>query len=263
MAEKASGILTREADGTLYFYSDKTLESAKYLFRLTEDQQPGSEEGDKLQEILNRCPPTEGILNSLRVRNLVDLSGTASPEELKQFEASASHGGTGGKEKTRIDALGALAERTEPLRTSKTWFKGRDPKPILCSLDGGAPGQIIRGADGTLYFVPAQQKSLFKLPSHQQVNLPKGSEATDEAKKLQELLDASPPLAGLKNHLQGCDLVSGTGAKEKTRIDNLTAPATSGTGTREKTKLDTLNAMAKSTDRSRTAMAWSRNDTPD
>jgi hypothetical protein len=217
------GLLVRAADGTLYMIPDAVLEQEPY--RLPESEQPGSEQGDGYQDFLNACPPVHQVRNALRIPSgrllePVDaadpVSGTGNRQktsidalnELTSVPDPVS--GTGARQKTSIPALQTLVEQTPELQQSRNWFQniapGDDP---IGHLSKGEKGVLIRGDDGTLYFLPQEELERCRLPAEAQ---PEG---------VQAVLDECPAVYYVKNALMGSGLVSGTGARQKTEITPL------------------------------------------
>lgn len=220
-AETGPGLLIRAADGTLYTIPDDRLEQEPY--RLPESEQPGSEQGDSYQDYLNACPPVHGVKNALR---------TPDGRLVEPLQASDPVSGTGARQKTSIPSLQELGAGTPELQKSKNWFQdiapGDDP---LGHLTQGEKGFLIRGADGTLYFLPEQDLADCKMPAEVQ---PEGIHA---------VLDDCPAVYHVKNALCG---------------NGLTQKVVSGTGSRQKTQIDTLHRLGEQTPQARSSRGWSR-----
>jgi len=227
--EEKPGLLIRGADGRLFFIPDAYLESEEH--RLPDDKQPGSERGDRLQDLLNACPPVHRVKNALRVRErqaLDQLESTASPVS-----------GTGGRSKTLIGPLSTLREQTPDARRARAWLAGEPPPAPRRRSAVDRPGILIRGADGTLYFVA--EKDLDSASTR--YALPEDSAMFAEGR---DLLEDCPVVHQVKNAIQ------------LSSLDELEALRVSGTGSRSKALIDALQEIEATTPASRSARAWSR-----
>lgn len=243
------GLLIRAADGTLYMVPDAVLEQEPY--RLPDSEQPGSEQGDGYQEFLNACPPVHQVRNALRVPSgrllePVDaadpVSGTGNRQktsidalnELTSVPDPVS--GTGARQKTSIAALQSMVEHTPELQRSSNWFQniapGDDP---IGHLSKGEKGLLIRGDDGTLYFLPQEELERCRLPAEAQ------------PEDVQAVLDDCPAVYYVKNALWG---------------SGLTQKTVSGTGARQKTQITPLQRLEGQTPAARSWRGWSRTADP-
>lgn len=88
-----SGVLIRAVDDTLFYVSMDNLLS---LYKLSDEQQKGSPEGDALIASLDRCATSVGVKNCVLAENMTDQEVMATSP-------------SGGKEKFSIATLDQFA----------------------------------------------------------------------------------------------------------------------------------------------------------